>query len=261
MPQLEFDDAVRNRLEVLYNTRDIHRRRALVAQALAASPCERVLDAGCGPGFYLAELLDAVGTCGSAVGVDGSKEMLALARERTAAHTNVEFEQADVCALPSAAGAFDAALCVQVLEYVGDPSAALREMHRVLRGGGRLVVADVDWSTLSWHASDPDLMRRVLTVWDDHLAHPALPRTLGARLRSAGFVDVRMQTLVFAADRLDPQTYAGGTIPLIAGFVAGRSGVTKDDVDAWQADLRDLDARGEYFVSCVQFVFSAVKPD
>lgn len=133
-------------------------------------------------------------------------------------------------------------------------------MHRVLRPGGRLVVADIDWTTLSWHAGDPDRMRRVLSVWDEHLAHPALPRTLGARMRSAGFRDVRLQGHVFATDRLDPQTYGGATIPLIADFVADRSGVTKDEVDAWQADLRDLDERGEFFVSCVQFIFSAVKP-
>ncbi len=259
MAQLEFDETVRKRLEALYGTRDILRRRSLVRRALGARQGERILDVGCGPGFYLAELLDLVGPSGSLVGIDGSAEMLAVAGERTAGHTNVTFDQADVCALPSADGAFDAALCVQVLEYVGDPTAALQEMHRVLRPGGRLVVADVDWTTLSWHASDSGLMRRVLTVWDEHLAHPALPRTLGARMRSAGFDDVRMETLVFAADRLDPQTYVGATIPLIAGFVADRSGVTKEDVAAWQADLRDLDERREYFVSCVQFVFSAVK--
>jgi ubiquinone/menaquinone biosynthesis C-methylase UbiE len=261
MTQLEFDETVRKRLESLYNTRDIHRRRALVKQALGASSGERILDVGCGPGFYLAELLDVVGPNGSLVGVDGNDGMLAVAAGRTAGHANVAFERADVCALPCADAAFDAALCVQVLEYVADPTAALREMHRVLRPGGRLVVADIDWTTVSWHATDGERMRRVLTVWDEHLAHPALPRTLGARMRSVGFGDVRMEGHVFAADRLDPQTYAGASIPLIAGFVADRSGVTKDEVAAWQADLRKLDERGEYFVSCVQFIFSAIKPD
>jgi hypothetical protein len=54
----------------------------------------------------------------------------------------------------------------------------------------RLVVWDVDWSTVSWHSADPDRMRRVLAIWDGHLADPCLPRTLAAGLRSVGFGDI-----------------------------------------------------------------------
>jgi SAM-dependent methyltransferase len=50
-------------------------------------------------------------------------------------------------------GSFDRALSVQVLEYVSDPAAALADLHRALRPGGRLVVWDVDWSTVSWHST------------------------------------------------------------------------------------------------------------
>ena len=42
---------------------------------------------------------------------------------------------------------------MQVLEYVSDPAAALADLHRALRPGGRLVVWDVDWSTVSWHST------------------------------------------------------------------------------------------------------------
>jgi arsenite methyltransferase len=58
---LEFDASLGEELEVVYRTRDILRRRRLVHEALAAQPGERILDVGCGPGFYVAELLEAVG--------------------------------------------------------------------------------------------------------------------------------------------------------------------------------------------------------
>jgi arsenite methyltransferase len=76
--QLEFDESLGEQLEVLYRTRDILRRRRLVHEALAARPGERILDVGCGPGFYVAELLEAVGPQGSVVGVDVSAPMLAI---------------------------------------------------------------------------------------------------------------------------------------------------------------------------------------
>ena len=110
---------------------------------------------GCGPGFYVAELLDEVGPDGSIVGLDVSPTMLAVAAKRSEGKPNVAFHEADATALPVGDGEFDAALCVQVLEYVPDPSAALRELHRALRPGGRVLVWDVDWATVSWHSSDP----------------------------------------------------------------------------------------------------------
>lgn len=73
MGALVFDDDLAEQLESVYRTRDILRRR-LVRRALAASPDERILDVGCGRGFYVAELLEEVGDTGSVVGVDSSPQ-------------------------------------------------------------------------------------------------------------------------------------------------------------------------------------------
>jgi arsenite methyltransferase len=260
VPQVDFNEAVAQQLEVLYGTRDVRRRRALVIDALAPSTRERIIDVGCGPGFYVADLLEVVGPEGSVVGVDMSPDMIALAKRRTAERANVALHEGDLSRLPASDGEFDAALCVQVMEYVDDPVTALAEIHRVLRPGGRLVVWDVDWSTLSWHSSDEQRMRRVLSIWDQHLAHPALPRTLGAALRSAGYENVTMTAHVFATDRLDPETYGGSALTVMAGFVAGRSGLEPGELDAWRADQDELHRRGEFYFSCVQVCFQAGKP-
>ena len=100
MSQLVFDASLARQMETLYRTRDVRRRRALVGEALAAREGERILDVGCGPGFYVEELLDAVGPDGAVVGVDGSPQMLAAAAARCAGHPNVVFQQADATALP-----------------------------------------------------------------------------------------------------------------------------------------------------------------
>jgi arsenite methyltransferase len=257
MSQLVFDDKIVEQLEVLYRSRDVLRRRKLVYEALDAQPGERILDAGCGPGFYTRELLDQVGSTGSLASVDQSAQMLAVAQRRCEGHANVTFEQGDVTDLPVESDGFDRALSVQVLEYVQDFGAALAEMHRAVRPGGRVVIWDVDWATVSWHSEDPARMDRVLAVWDEHLAHPSLPRRLSAGLRAAGFEDVRMEGHAFATDELTLESYGGAALPVIERYVRQQG---SDDVEAWADEQRALGERGEFYFACMQFCFSATRP-
>jgi ubiquinone/menaquinone biosynthesis C-methylase UbiE len=254
MPPLEFNEEMAAELEKVYSRRDILRRRALVHDALAAEPGERVLDAGCGPGFYVAEILERVGASGSVVGVDASAPMLAVAAKRCEGNGNVEFHEGDVTALPVGDADFDRVLSVQVLEYVADIPAALGELFRVLRPGGRVVIWDVDWSTVSWHSRDPKRMERFLHAWDEHLTDPALPRTLSARMRSAGFADVEIEGHAFATDDIDEESYAGSLMPLMAGFVG------TDEAQDWAEEQRELQRRGESYFACIQFRFSGTRP-
>jgi arsenite methyltransferase len=254
MAQLDFNEQMAAELETVYNKRDILRRRALVHEALGAQPGERILDAGCGPGFYVAEILERVGPEGSVVGVDASAPMLGVAAKRCEGHDNVAFHEGDVTALPVGDADFDRALCVQVLEYVADIPAALGELLRVLRPGGRVVIWDVDWATVSWHSEDPARMQRCLRAWDGHLTDPSLPRTLAARMRDAGFNDVELEGHVFATDDLTEETYAGALVPLMAGYVG------TDEAHEWAEEQRELQARGESYFACIQFRFSGTRP-
>lgn len=260
MSQLAFDQRIVDQLEKMYRTRDVLRRRQLVRDALACAPGQRVIDVGCGPGFYAAELLEQVGPQGCVVGVDASAPMLAAAARRCEGRGRAEFHAAPATALPVPSGSFDRALSVQVLEYVADVPAALAEIQRVLRPGGRAVVWDVDWSTLSWHSRDPDRMARVLRAWDRHLTHPALPRTLAAMLCAAGFADVRAEPHAFATIALDPESYGGRSVALVEGFVAGLDAESGVLAKEWAAEQRELAARGEFFFSVTQFCFSARRP-
>lgn len=259
MSQLTFDAKTVEFLDRLYRTADIRRRRALVMDALAPAEGGSVLDVGCGPGFYVSEVAERVGPEGSVTGVDQSPASLAAAAERNAGRPNVSFSEGDATALPVPDGAFDAALSVQVYEYVPDTLAGLREIHRALRPGGRVVLWDVDWATVSWHSADPSRMARVLAAWDEHLTHPALPQTLAATMRRAGFDDVTATGHVFSTTTMSFETYGGAMARQIPGFVAGRGGVTEAEAAAWAAEQEALDEAGEFFFACVQFCFRGVR--
>ncbi|MDH6223735.1 methyltransferase domain-containing protein [Streptomyces sp. MJP52] len=114
-------------------------------------PGMRVLDVGCGPGTLTADLAELV-PGGVVVGLERAPGVLADARAEAARRGtgNVEFAVGDVHALPCPDGAFDVVHAHQVLQHVGDPVAALREMRRVTRPGGLVAARDSDYGAMSW---------------------------------------------------------------------------------------------------------------
>ncbi len=248
-----YDSIAAERWETLYTAPKIVARRRLALGMLALRPGERVLDVGFGPGFFSEDMARAVGRTGRVDGIDLSDSMLAMAASRCADFPTVALRLGDATELPYEAGTFDAALASQVYAYVHDTAAAFRELARVLRAGGRALVVDIDWGSLIWPAPDTERMNRILSTWATVFADPFLPRTLGQRLRTAGLVTVRSESVALYTTDLDP--YVRGVIKLIGGAVAGKNGVTHEEVEAWEDDLERRAAAGEHFFSLNQYLF------
>ncbi|THA79408.1 methyltransferase domain-containing protein [Streptomyces sp. A0642] len=157
-------------------------------------PGLRVLDVGCGPGTITADLAALVAP-GRVTAVDTTQEILgqaaATASERGL--DNIEFALADVHALEFPDDSFDVVHAHQVLQHVGDPVQALREMRRVCRPGGIVAARDSDYAAMVWFPESP-----VMDAWQElygrvaraNGGEPDAGRRLLSWAREAGFTDI-----------------------------------------------------------------------
>ncbi|WP_030763631.1 methyltransferase domain-containing protein [Streptomyces sp. NRRL F-2664] len=159
-------------------------------------PGAAVLDVGCGPGTITADLAERVAPGGRVTGVDAAEDVLAQARahaQQRGLGGAVSFAVADVHALDFPYDSFDVVHAHQVLQHVGDPVRALREMRRVCRPGGVVAARDADYAAMTWYPATPgldtwlDLYRRVARA---NGGEPDAGRHLRAWARQAGFTDV-----------------------------------------------------------------------
>jgi ubiquinone/menaquinone biosynthesis C-methylase UbiE len=257
---LDFNEATARALERMYSAPEVALHRALLLHCMALRAGEVVLDVGPGPGFLAQNMATIVGPSGVVSGIDQSEPMVAMARQRCRDQDWVDIQVGEATELPYQDGIFDAAVATQVYEYVKDVDLALRELCRVLRPGGRAFIVDTDWSSIVWNNSDPERMRRVLRAWDEHLVDPHLPAALTPRLERAGFQVVHRDVNPMFNPEYSPHSYSGGLLQGIQAFVPGRRGITREEADAWAADLTALGEAGEYFFSVNRYLFVAIKP-
>jgi len=121
-------------------------------EALAPRPGERILDIGCGCGQTSLQLAEAVGPGGAVVGLDISRPMLKVARERAAKATvtQASFLEADAQTHPFQPGDFDAVFSRFGVMFFSDPTAAFANIRTALRPGGRM--SFVCWRTMPENA-------------------------------------------------------------------------------------------------------------
>jgi ubiquinone/menaquinone biosynthesis C-methylase UbiE len=170
----------------------------------------RLLDVGCGTGASTAALLDAAPDA-EITAVDASHEMLAQATRKTWPRT-VRFVHgnAENLAMSGIVGPFDGILAAYLLRNLVHRDAALRQFHRLLRPGAPLAIHEYSvrdslrsrlvWTTVCWgviipmarvRAGSTDLYRY---LWRSALQFDGIT-ALGKRLTSAGFEDIRVQTV------------------------------------------------------------------
>lgn len=213
-------------------------------------PGERVLDVGCGTGVVARRAAEIVGSGGSVAGVDVAPDMIAVARSHApVGPTPIEWREGDATALPFHDESFDVVLCQMTLMFVEDRLTALREMHRVLAPGGRVILTtpgpiqptfELMGQAIATHISS-DLAGFVSVVFS--MPDADINRTL---LEHAGFAEVASRTYTATLDLPAPDEFLWQYINLtpMGPFVAAAPEPAKDAMEAqvvetWAPYVRD----------------------
>jgi len=231
---------------------DMSRRQGLLAEGkswsfdqMRLAPGHEVLDVGCGTGDDVAAMAAMVAPGGRAVGIDRSETMIAEATHRHAAIAGVSFKTGDAQTLPFENATFDACRCERTLMHLAEPVAAVGEIARVLRPGGRVALIEPDWEGLLIEGADPELSAR---IWRSTFAGARQPR-IGRRLRTllldAGFTDVTIEAAVGVVNELGVALQRFHFDQLAADAVSAGT-VTAGEAETWLRRLREADERGRF---------------
>jgi ubiquinone/menaquinone biosynthesis C-methylase UbiE len=215
-------------------------------------PGHKVLDVGCGPGTDTVVLGQMVGSSGRVFGVDHDAAMVSEANrcaKDSGVSAWVEHRQAEATALPWEANEFDACRSERLFEHLLDPEAALAEMVRVTKSGGRVVVLDTDWGSLSTDTEETDIERRLARVHAERrLDNGYSGRQLYRLFRRCNLADLRIEMIptfvtsyalarqILTLDRTEKEAVAAGV-------------VTEQEVERWHISLERADAEGVFFAS------------
>ena len=116
-----------------------------IVEWLNLVPGSRVLDAGCGGGGMTRLLAEAVGPAGQVVGLDTNPELIKFGQAQvvnTDLAQRIKFEEGDIRSLPFEDGSFDLVWCSRAVHGLPDQLVGVRELGRVVRPGGRLVIRE-----------------------------------------------------------------------------------------------------------------------
>lgn len=215
----------------------------------------KVLDIGCGAGIDAHNMTKYVGQAGKVIGLDNDDEMIDEAKNNNSA-PNLEFVKGDVKEIPYPDGFFDAVRAerlFQVLPREFSMDEVLKEMIRVTKKGGMIVLVDTDWGSASLDYKKQELTSRLL----DFFANACRPKGFVGReflglLKRNGLNTADIKVIpVLTLDFHETPFGKWLTQEALEHGVA-----TQEEMDAWNHDLSEKTDKGEFY-SCVNMVLVA----
>ena len=235
---------------------------------VAPEPSSRILDLACGSGLIVRHLLGRLGESGTVYGVDIDSAMLAYAAT-TVEDSRVSWHESDAARLPFESGSVDRVSCHQGLQFFPDRLAALAEVRRVLKAGGRVAVAT--WGKLEdnpWPVALSSAVGQLLG--DDVGAGMSVvcdlgdPLEVGELLAGAGFEEIRVDQRSQTATHRDVRAAAVGQLAALpsGSAISELSREHQTELVGLISDLLSdhLDTTGRLSVRSTSNFVSAVRP-
>lgn len=227
----------------------INAYKADSVERMRLQPGHVALDVGCGTGDDCKRIMDRVGPEGSVLGVDFSAAMVEEATRRwTGQGLPMRFQVGDVHHLDLPDAAFDATRADRMFQHLADPRAALAELVRVTRPGGRVVISDPDWGTYIMDATPTAASMRYLEYARGQARNPWIGRQLYGYCHEAGLTEIEVAAhVIFFLDYGVLEKMGNLDAGFITAVAAGQ--MSEADVAEVKADLRARQAAGRFLTT------------
>jgi ubiquinone/menaquinone biosynthesis C-methylase UbiE len=220
--------------------------------AMRLQPGQRALDVGCGPATNTLALARLVGPQGQVTGVDRDAVKIAKAEERARAaglDAQVAHRLGEAAQLPFEADSFDASRSERLFQHLSQPEQALAEMVRVTKPGGRVVVLDTDWGSLSIDSPLVDTERRLVrahTLYNQQNSYSG--RQLYGIFKRHGLEEIEVEMIpLFTTCYAIAREIAN--LDQVEQEAVARAILSEAACRQWRLSLEKAEAEGAFFAS------------
>jgi ubiquinone/menaquinone biosynthesis C-methylase UbiE len=222
---------------------------------------QTVLDAACGIGLDVIQMAVRVGQTGHVFGVDISQEMIAKAKSNaTHLALPLTFLTGNMYQLEFQEHFFDRCRVDKTFQHLSDPKAALSELIRVTKPGGKIIIADPDHDSLMIDTPFSDVNHRFIRFRSDHMPQGGIAHQLYGYCKELGLIDVYAEPLTYVYTDYEEKKITSPYLDEI--WVAQEHGaVTRGEAEQWAAYLQNAIENDRFMCMQTYIITTAVKPD
>lgn len=223
-------------------------------------PGQVVLDAGCGIGNDAVQMAELVGASGHVFGIDSSQKMIDSAIANMAGSAlPLAFRQGSIYELDFADNFFDRCRADKTFQHLADPQAALQELMRVTKPGGKIIIADPDHDSLIIDTPFTEINHRFTQFRSSHITQGGIAHQLYGLCKELGLVDVTVYPLANAYTNYEEKVSSPYLDEI---WMAQKQGaVTEDEAEKWAGYLREAIENGRFLCLQTYVVTTAVKAE
>lgn len=220
-----------------------------------------VLDAGCGIGIDAIRMSMQVGATGHVYGVDLSQEMIEKAKSNIAySELPLTFRQGNLYKLEFEDDFFDRCRVDHTFQHLSDPRAALIELIRVTRPGGKIIITDPDHDSLIIDTPFSDVNHRFIRFRSDHMPQGGIAHQMYGRFKELGLIGVQVMPLTHVYTDYEEKKITSPYLDEI--WVAQENGaITREEAERWSDYLKDVINEDRFLCMLTYIVTIGVKPE